>query len=454
MIWVGRFTHYDLRIIQPASSAFAHPQARYTQSAYHQQPSARSAQPHQSRPASPLARRSLSPDDHHHHHHAHFASSARDEEEEDELEQDNGHGHVNVDALGHFANLGIASRAPSRRSSPKPYAYAYGRNNDSGMKAGYMTSPPSRAHSPTRSYQRGSNGQEGFSAASRSRSMGNVNELNALSMLASSELYELERKEREREREREHYQQQQQQMHAAPSYQSSGSYQQQPSHYHGPAGTSSNLNGSAMTPPVPPTCHHDECQRSYRTALRVYQQAQAQAQSQQHQSRSAFPSPHDEYMVSFPPPAPAPVHSYSHSSHGSGTGRVVQTTPSSTTHPSSPGSTDSSDLSRSPPTTYTRHGGSSSASHHHTHHQYNPYARPAASGKYSHPGTPRFYTPATSPVLGPVRSASQFHLSSGLPMPTRMSESAVRGGARDAEEDEDVGEMEIDMRESSSDVFL
>jgi hypothetical protein len=75
-------------------------------------------------------------------------------------------------------------------------------------------------------------------------------------------------------------------------------------------------------------------------------------------------------------------------------------------------------------------------------HQYNPNARPSG-GKLSHPGTPRFFTPTTSPVLDPMRSVSHHHASGPVPVPTLLGESAIRGGDLD---DEDMGEMDVDMR--------
>lgn len=261
-----------------------------------------------------------------------------------------------------------------------------------------------------------------------------MNELSALSMLASSELYELERKEREREREREHS-------------------QYEPDHHQQQSTYSS--SGATMTPPVPPSCHHEECQRSYRTALRVYQQAQQSQANHQGYSNSRpnysmpiaaangahlTPSPHDEY-VSFP--GMVPSNSNSHNL-GYAQGAMQR-------HPSSPASTDSSDISRSPPMMHIRHGHQQQQQQQ-QHYQYNPYARPTGNsgtrgnGKFSHPGTPRFYTPATSPVLAPVRSTSSHHLPAALPVPTMVSESAVRGGAKDFEDDEDLGEMDVDMR--------
>lgn len=294
-------------------------------------------------------------------------------------------------------------------------------------------------------------------------------ELSALSMLASNELYELERAEREREhqlQQQHQYQQHSQHSHSHSSQQSHPSHHQHHSHdqqaqyqpqmqasYHAPPNMSASHGGpivsggastsSAMTPPVPPTCHHEECQRSYRTALRVYQQAQTQSQSQgsaQQAQRSLLASgfhragdgtsPQHEEYVSFPGPLTSP--------RGVGV------------HPSSPGSTDSSDISRSPPTQVRNH--------HSQHHQhgYNPYARPSGSGSgagsgvgggRSHPSTPRFYTPTASPVLGPMRAGSHHHLPPGaLPMPMMISESAVRGGV---ELDEEDGDMDVDMRESS-----
>jgi hypothetical protein len=64
----------------------------------------------------------------------------RDEDEEDELEEDGG---VSPHPLDHFVDLGLASRAPSRRGSPKP-----SRSHQRYRNSAVRTSPPSRPHSP------------------------------------------------------------------------------------------------------------------------------------------------------------------------------------------------------------------------------------------------------------------------------------------------------------------
>lgn len=351
-----------------------------------------------------------------------------EEDEEDELEEDGG---VSPHPLDNFADLGIASRAPSRRGSPKP-SQSHQRYKNSAIR----TSPPSRAHSPPPSTL-GHHQQHVTlppptsllsQTASRSSSSGNVKgvaELSALSMLASSELYELERKEREREEQigyHRHHQHQQEYCH--PPY---------PHSHLGSGAAPGSYPPSLMTPPAPPSCRHEYCQRSYRMALSVYQQSQAPNQIQNSAIRATagggFPRrndamiPHDDY-VSFPGPGPAP------DSSGRGNGGVR-----GDVHPASPGSTDSSELSRSPPM-HIRHNPQHQ-------HQYNPYARP--SGKLSHPGTPRGFTPATSPVLAPMRSGNHHYTSGSVPVPTMLSESAVRGDAKDDADLHDEG-MDIDMR--------
>ena len=349
-------------------------------------------------------------------------------DEEDELEEDGG-GEVSPHPLDHFANLGIVSRAPSRRGSPKP---SHQRYSNSAVR----TSPPSRAHSPPpltfgqQQHQQhhvlqppASLLSQSVSRSSSSANVKGVAELSALSMLASSELYELERKERERGHQAEHHQHQ---------YSHHPPYQPHPN-----PGAASGLcpfssSSSPMMPPVPPSCHHEGCQRSYRMALGVYHQSQAQSQNIGTRSTvtEGFPrgndgvSPHEEY-VSFPGSAPR----HKPGSGGGARGNV---------HPSSPGSTDSSDLSRSPPS-HVRHNVQ------HPHH-FNPYARP--SGKSS-PGASRHFTPSTSPVLDPARAGNHHHHGSGpvpVPVPTMMSESAVRAGIRDELDDENTGDMDVDLR--------
>ena len=401
--------------------------------------------PRRSRPASPgvRRRRSFSPDrdqledsngglsaedlrDFHN------QGRGEQDEEEDELEEDGG-GIISPHPLDHFANLGIASRAPSRRGSPKP-SQSHQRYRNSAIR----TSPPSRAHSPPPltfgQHQRQhvvlpppTSLLSQSASVSRSSSSGNVKgiaELSALSMLASSELYELERKERERERERqaEHHRQQQQQYGHHPPYQP---YPPLHSNSGTVPGMSSSSPSSLMTPPVPPNCHHEECQRSYRTALGVYQQAQSQSSGMRATLTNDGASPHDEY-VTFPGPPPVTM-----------SGGVTRRSD----HPSSPGSTDSSELSRSPPIHIIRHN----APHPH---QFNPYARPGA--KFS-PGTPRHLVPSTSPVLAPSQHESRVHASGPgpVPIPTTLAESAVRAGIKDHDadsDDGDVGDMDVDMR--------
>lgn len=336
-------------------------------------------------------------------------------------------------------------------------------------------------------------------------------DLSALSLLASSELYEIERAEREREH-----------LHLHPSGASGPHYSSSRDQHYLSDGTASGPtsrpsssantlphpppppvigsisgNGSNIAPPVPPSCHHDECQRSYRTALRVYQQSQQQhSRSQSHdlplsrpgtananerpnlgeRNRSsdgvigtsalgldAVPSSTpagassagtgqkgDEY-VAFPgPPASAALGLSSRHPSTSSIGPIRQQAHG--TNPGSPaGSTDSSELSRSPPSFSTTHHGHAQG-HGHGHH---PYARPSTGGatssaKQSHPGTPRFWTPATSPILAPARMTP---LTSKL---TKMAESAVRDSVdvKNEEADENVDEgivaddsgMDVDLR--------
>jgi len=134
-------------------------------------------------------------------------------------------------------------------------------------------------------------------------------------------------------------------------------------------------------------------------------------------------SPHDEY-VTFPGPSPVTM-----------SGGVTHCSD----HPSSPGSTDSSELSRSLPIHIIRHRYP---------YQFNPYARPG--GKFS-PGTPRHLVPSTSPVLAPSQHDSRYHASGPgpVPIPTTLAESAVRAGVKDHDadsDDGDVGDMDVDMR--------
>ena len=80
--------------------------------------------------------------------------------------------------------------------------------------------------------------------------------------------------------------------------------------------------------------------------------------------------------------------------------------------------------------------------------QFNPYARP--DRKFS-PGTPRHLVPSTSPVLAPSQHDSRYHASGPgpVPIPTTLAESAVRAGIKDHDadsDDEDVGDMDVDMR--------
>ena len=72
------------------------------------------------------------------------AEDLRDFHNQGRREQEDGSGIISPHhPLDHFANLGIASRAPSRRGSPKP-SQTHQRYRNSAIR----TSPPSRAHSP------------------------------------------------------------------------------------------------------------------------------------------------------------------------------------------------------------------------------------------------------------------------------------------------------------------
>lgn len=187
-----------------------------------------------------------------------------------------------------------------------------------------------------------------------------------------------------------------------------------------------------MTIPTPPTCHHEECHKSYRKALKTakllqQQQALGESRGDTHHSHQYHVAHRQQHAYAPYSKDRGMSKSYEDVRDHLGNGRrphlgtrqrsdetAASTSASaSISHPPSPISTDSSDFSA---------GGSSHSSPHasfrpaatnlpHPH----PHPHPLSSSHYgssagvfphvttkSQPSTP-FWTPSTSPVLGPLK---------------------------------------------------
>ena len=266
-------------------------------------------------------------------------------------------------------------------------------------------------------------------------------DLSALSLLASSELVELERAEAARRAE---YESKHRDLLAAvasvgghmpprPSQQQlqQQQQQQQQHHHHQLHHSGSTLSSGSITPErckvtssglvspgLPPGCHHEECHKSYRSALKASSRLVAAAATPSSSSsssslrnigaglsRSLEEGTGSAFMTRSPLDRPR-----------SNEGRCGA--PQQPQHPPSPNSTTDSDLS-SPQSLLlhvnarhtqggqqgqtTWHSSSSSSLHAHSKSMsVLPPTIPKTTTTTSQPSTP-FWTPSTSPVLGPLR---------------------------------------------------